>query len=34
LAAVQGNHADIVNTLIACGADVDIVPWSQICRSP
>jgi hypothetical protein len=34
LAAVQGNHAAIVNTLIACGADVDVVPWSQICRSP
>jgi ankyrin repeat protein len=28
LAAVQGNHADIVNTLIACGADVDVVPWN------
>lgn len=27
LAAVQGNHAEIVNALIACGADVNIIPW-------
>jgi ankyrin repeat protein len=28
LAAVQGDHADIVNALIACGADVNVVPWT------
>lgn len=27
LAAVQGDHTEIVNALIACGADVNVVPW-------
>jgi ankyrin repeat protein len=34
LAAVQGDHADTVKALIACGADVNIVPWTPDLPTP